>query len=66
MPGRDRRLETPSAVLPEWNQWFTAVGQIVRELNDLGHAAEVLPEPDATPVTDLRQVEEALVYPIRV
>src|SRR5262249_42499329 len=34
--------------------------------DDLRHAAEVLSEPDPTRISDLRQVEEALVHPVGI
>ena len=64
--GHDRRFETPGAVLPKRDERLPLIREIVRELDDLGHAAEVLTQTDATLIADLREVEETLVRPVRV
>jgi hypothetical protein len=53
--------EAPSAILSERDQRLGSVTQVIRKLNDFGHAPEVLAESNSASVTDFGLVKEAVI-----
>src|SRR6185312_9834198 len=61
MPGDDDRLEAAIAELTQRDERLVVVAEVVGELDDLRHAAEVLAEPDAVAEPQVALVEEAVI-----
>jgi len=60
VPGHYRR-EPSGAILPQGDQRLRLITKGVRELNDFGHAAEMLAQANPARKTDLSLIEEAVV-----